>query len=110
MFVFRTPKFEDWREIDIELTADRPGGVVTNLIYANNVGGWNPDIQEFGDQFPTGPGTRALPAGFTHQGAVSHLRLRVAARPDHLVRRRRAGAGEDAAGGCPSPRSPPRSS
>ena len=28
-------------------------------------------------------------------GPVSHLRLRVAARPDHLVRRRRAGAGED---------------
>jgi hypothetical protein len=68
LFVFRTPKFEDWREIDIELTADRPAGVVTNLIYANNVGGWNPDIQEFGDQFPAGPGTRPLPAGFTHQG------------------------------------------
>jgi hypothetical protein len=68
LFVFRTPKFEDWREIDIELTADRPSGVVTNLIYANNVGGWNPDIQELGDQFPAGPGTRALPAGFTHQG------------------------------------------
>jgi beta-glucanase (GH16 family) len=42
--------------------------VVTNLIYANNVGGWNPDIQEFGDMFPTGAGARPLPGGFTHQG------------------------------------------
>jgi beta-glucanase (GH16 family) len=68
LFVFRTPKFEDWRELDIEITADRPGGVVTNLIYANNVGAWNPDIQEFGDQFPAGPGARGLPGGFANQG------------------------------------------
>jgi hypothetical protein len=67
LFVFRTPKFENWREIDIELTADRPGGVVTNLIFAENTGGWHEGIQEFADRFPSGPGAMGLPAGFNHQ-------------------------------------------
>jgi endo-1,3-1,4-beta-glycanase ExoK len=67
LFAFRTPKFEDWREIDIELTADRPLKPFTNLIYANNVGAWNPSIAQSGENFPEGPGTKPVPAGFNHQ-------------------------------------------
>ena len=67
MFVFRTPKFINWREIDIELTADRPRGVVTNMIRADNVGAWNESIQEFADGFPNGPGAMGLPGGFSQQ-------------------------------------------
>jgi endo-1,3-1,4-beta-glycanase ExoK len=69
LFVFRTPKFENWREIDIELTADRPGSVVTNLIFAEDTGGWHEGIQELADRFPAGPGAMGLPAGFNHQTA-----------------------------------------
>lgn len=67
LFTFRTPKFEDWREIDIEITADKPNTVGTNVIYANNVGAWNASIQEFVTDFPEGPDAKALPAGFSHQ-------------------------------------------
>jgi beta-glucanase (GH16 family) len=67
MFAFRTPKFEQWREIDIEVTADRPGGIVTNLISADGVGQWNPGIEEPADKFPTGDGAKPLPGGFGHQ-------------------------------------------
>jgi beta-glucanase (GH16 family) len=67
LFAFRTPKFEDWREIDIELTADRPLKPFTNLIYANGVGAWNPSIAQSGENFPEGPGTKPVPAGFNHQ-------------------------------------------
>jgi hypothetical protein len=67
MFAYRTPKFEEWREIDIELTGDRVNRPVTNLIFANNIGAWSPDIQEFADTFPSGPGAMPVPAGFSHQ-------------------------------------------
>jgi hypothetical protein len=69
LFAFRTPKFQDWREIDIELTADKPTTVGTNIIYANNVGAWNESIQEFFDMLPQGAGAMGLPGGFNHQGA-----------------------------------------
>jgi beta-glucanase (GH16 family) len=67
MFVLRTPKFQEWREIDIEVTADRPGGVMTNLIFANNVFSWNASIEDSVDGFPSGPGARPLPPGFANQ-------------------------------------------
>lgn len=60
LFTFRTPKFESWREIDIEVTADQPKAVGTNLIFGNNVGAWNPSIQEFSYQ--------PLPDNKGHQG------------------------------------------
>lgn len=68
LFLFRTPKFEQWREIDIELTADRPHALATNVISADGARLWSPAIQEFADQFPLGPDSRPLPAGFSHQG------------------------------------------
>lgn len=46
LFVFRTPKFQDWREIDIEVTGDGVDTVTTNLITANNQFAWSADIQE----------------------------------------------------------------
>lgn len=46
MFVFRTPKFLNWREIDIEVTGNGPNTVTTNLITANDTFTWNADIQE----------------------------------------------------------------
>ena len=70
LFVFRTPKFEDWREIDIELTADRPLKPFTNLIWANGAAGWSEAIQEAGENFPDGPGAMPVPAGFNHQTAA----------------------------------------
>jgi beta-glucanase (GH16 family) len=69
LFVFRTPKFQEWREIDIELTADQPRSVYTNLIFANGTSLWNPNIEELVVSFPSGPGARPLPAGFANQGA-----------------------------------------
>ncbi len=67
LFVFRTPKFEQWREIDIEVTADRPDRVFTNLINADGALGWSPQIEEPADRFPTGPGAMGIPAGFNNQ-------------------------------------------
>ncbi len=61
LFVFRTPKFQEWREVDIELLGDAPTGSTTNVIYANNQGGWSPDIQEFIREFPAGNGAMPLP-------------------------------------------------
>lgn len=46
LFVFRTPKFAHWREIDIEVTGDGPGTVTTNLITADDTFAWNANIQE----------------------------------------------------------------
>lgn len=46
LFVFRTPKFQNWREIDIEVTGNGPNTVTTNLITANDTFQWNAEIQE----------------------------------------------------------------
>ncbi len=46
MFVFRTPKFEDWRELDIEVTGDGVDAVTTNLITANDTFTWSEQIAE----------------------------------------------------------------
>ena len=64
LFVFRTPKFYQWREIDIEVIGRDPGGLITNLIYGDDRLGWSPDIEDRGDVVPGSP---ALPAGFNNQ-------------------------------------------
>lgn len=46
MFVFRTPKFEDWREIDIEVTGDAVNSLTTNILKADNAFNWSADIQD----------------------------------------------------------------
>jgi beta-glucanase (GH16 family) len=46
LFTFRTPKFEDWREIDIEVTGDSTNTVTTNVIYGDDQFAWSPDIAD----------------------------------------------------------------
>jgi beta-glucanase (GH16 family) len=49
-FVFRTPKWQDWRELDIELqAAGKKGSVPTNVIVGENQGGWSPGISDAQD-------------------------------------------------------------
>jgi beta-glucanase (GH16 family) len=46
-FVFRTPKWQEWREIDIEMTPDHKYEVGRNLIYGDKVIGWDANIESF---------------------------------------------------------------
>lgn len=48
MFTFRTPKFEDWREIDIEVTGDSPNTVTTNVINGDGQFEWSEGIADAG--------------------------------------------------------------
>ncbi len=54
MFVFRTPKFQDWREIDIEVTGDSSTSLTTNVIYGDNQQSWMPSMQEAESPAPPG--------------------------------------------------------
>jgi beta-glucanase (GH16 family) len=46
-FTFRTPKWQDWRELDIELqAANKSKAVPTNVIVGENQGGWSPGISD----------------------------------------------------------------
>lgn len=38
LFVFRTPKIEDWREIDIEVTGGSNAQLMTNMVHGQGVG------------------------------------------------------------------------
>jgi beta-glucanase (GH16 family) len=67
MFIFRTPKTEDWRELDNEVTGDAPTGLLTNLIFGNNQMAWSAGIAEPTTTYPTGAGAMALPAGFNNR-------------------------------------------
>lgn len=44
LFVFRTPKFQLWREIDIEATGDSPTALTTNVIHGENRASWAADF------------------------------------------------------------------
>lgn len=44
MFVYRDAKFKHWREIDVEVTADSPNSMTTNVLKADNTPVWNPGI------------------------------------------------------------------
>jgi beta-glucanase (GH16 family) len=50
LFVFRNPKFQEWREIDIELVGNNGNQVTFNLVNMDNSFGWNPEFQEFEDR------------------------------------------------------------
>src|SRR6266545_2512915 len=69
MFAFRTPKYQDWREIDVEVTGDKPGSLTTNVIWGNNQQAWSPGIEEPANQYPSGAGAMPLPAGFNNRTA-----------------------------------------
>jgi hypothetical protein len=49
-FTFRTPKWQDWRELDIELqAASKAQTVPTNVIVGDNQGGWSAAISDAKD-------------------------------------------------------------
>ena len=46
MFTFRTPKFQSWREIDIEVTGNTANTVTTNVINGDQAFEWSADIAD----------------------------------------------------------------
>lgn len=64
LFTFRTPKFQDWREIDIEVTGASTTEITTNVIYGDNKEFWGGDFDEAVSTYPTGNGAMAVPATF----------------------------------------------
>jgi beta-glucanase (GH16 family) len=67
MFAFRTPKYQDWRELDLEVTGDKPGSLTTNVIFGNNQSAWSMGIEEAVAAYPSGDGASALPSGFNNR-------------------------------------------
>jgi beta-glucanase (GH16 family) len=55
MFVFRTPKFTQWREIDLEKTGTSPNTMDTNLINGDNHQQWGADFSDTGNSPVTIP-------------------------------------------------------
>ena len=83
-FVFRTPKWQDWRELDIELQAANKSRVVpTNVIVGQNQGGWNPGISDALDvsvSFDTQADFHTY--GFDWQPTVVHFYIDRATNPN----------------------------
>src|SRR5262249_18402655 len=71
MFSFRTPHYQEWREIDFELVADLPASLSTNVIIGMNMTGYNPLAEEPARAYPFGAKpAMALPAGYMSHGEV----------------------------------------
>jgi len=84
MFSFRTPHFQEWREIDFELVADLPTAVSTNVIIGMNMTGYNPLAEEPARMYPFGaPPAMALPTGFMAETAFHTYAFE--ALPDHIT-------------------------
>jgi beta-glucanase (GH16 family) len=101
MFTYRTPGFQEWREIDVELLGDKPNTVLSNLIVANNQALWSPDIEEPAYNYPFGLAPSGLPAGYNNRTAFhtyafewtpNQIRWFV---DDLMVRVKQTGIGED---------------
>lgn len=45
MFLYRDSKYQNWREIDFEITGDGPNTVTTNMLRADFQSKWSPGIQ-----------------------------------------------------------------
>jgi endo-1,3-1,4-beta-glycanase ExoK len=70
MFVYRTPAYLNWREIDVEVQASPQNSFITNLITAApGTRLWNGGIEESARQYPFGGDAAAgpVPAGFDTQ-------------------------------------------
>lgn len=74
LFTFRTPKFETWREIDIEVTGNAANAVTTNVINGNEQFVWNASFADANEAIVDGANTRTefhdfafewLPTGIT---------------------------------------------
>jgi beta-glucanase (GH16 family) len=83
MFSFRTPHYQEWREIDFELVADLPTSVSTNVIIGMNMTGYSPTAEEPARAYPFGAQpTMALPTGYTAQTFHTYA---FEALPDHIT-------------------------
>ena len=77
MFSFRTPHYQEWREIDFELVADLPASLSTNVIIGMNMQGYNPLAEEPARAYPFGAQpAMALPAGFACRACSTRTRSR----------------------------------
>jgi beta-glucanase (GH16 family) len=84
MFSFRTPHYQEWREIDFELVADLPTSLSTNVIIGMNMTGYNPNAEEPARMYPFGAQpAMALPAGYMSQGVFHTYAFE--ALPDHIT-------------------------
>jgi beta-glucanase (GH16 family) len=82
-FSFRTPHFQEWREIDFELLGSLPNGVSTNVIIGMNMQGWVPSAEEPASTFPFGGApAMGLPAAFAARGVFHTYAFE--ALPDHV--------------------------
>jgi hypothetical protein len=83
-FGFRTPHFEEWREIDFELLGSLPKSVSTNIIIGMNMENWSPTAEEPASVFPFGAQpAMALPATFDARGGFHTYAFE--ALPDHVT-------------------------
>jgi hypothetical protein len=66
MFIFRTPKTLTWREIDIELTPDKPNMLQSDVYWQNNntSGGFDANHAEASSDAPPGGGLTDHSTGF----------------------------------------------
>jgi beta-glucanase (GH16 family) len=84
MFAFRTPHWQEWREVDFELVADLPNSLSTNLIVQQNAMGWSSKAEEVARTFPFGAQpAMALPAGYASAGAFHTYAMEVL--PDRIT-------------------------
>jgi beta-glucanase (GH16 family) len=84
MFSFRTPHYQEWREIDFELVADLPTSLSTNVIIGMNMTGFNANAQEVARSYPFGAQpAMALPSSYKSQGEFHTYAFE--ALPDHIT-------------------------
>jgi endo-1,3-1,4-beta-glycanase ExoK len=84
MFSFRTPHYQEWREIDFELLASLPKSLSTNLIIGQNMDSWAATAEEPASAFPFGAQpAMALPAGYGPREAFHTYAFE--ALPDHVT-------------------------
>ena len=67
LFIFRTPKIEDWRELDIEVIGGGAGQLMTNIVHGNGVSAYG-DTQNKAIQTPPA-GNLVVPQGFETMSA-----------------------------------------
>jgi beta-glucanase (GH16 family) len=84
MFSFRTPHYQEWREIDWELLGSLPRSVSTNIIIGQNMQSWAATAEEPASVFPFGAQpAMALPAGYGAREAFHTYAFELL--PDHVT-------------------------
>jgi beta-glucanase (GH16 family) len=83
-FSFRTPHFQEWREIDFELLASLPKSVSTNIIIQMGQQNWSPTAEEPASTYPFGTQpAMALPGTYNRSDAFHTYAFE--ALPDHVT-------------------------